>query len=165
MGSSPSRQANLEELVSQLERKQRKTSHFIGVSLHTASSAWRCQLWDPVAKRKRQIGSYASEVEAAWAHDVAALKQNPGVPDNKLNLPIQCRFESFSKLTSESVRSNSFEAGIGTWTACGPANQVDPSKSVMKDMSMHKFKHDSDCWGLDKFVELPALKGAAAGFL
>ncbi|KAG1653705.1 hypothetical protein FOA52_007933 [Chlamydomonas sp. UWO 241] len=73
------------------ERKQRKTSAFVGVSFHNTSSAWKAQLWVPETKRKRHIGSYASEVEAAWAHDVAAVKQDLGVPNKKLNFPIQAR--------------------------------------------------------------------------
>ncbi|KAG1656049.1 hypothetical protein FOA52_004467 [Chlamydomonas sp. UWO 241] len=47
------------------ERKQRKTSRFIGVSFNKSSSTCKVQIWDPVTKRKWHIGSYASEVEAA----------------------------------------------------------------------------------------------------
>jgi hypothetical protein len=74
------------------DRKAAKSWRFIGVSFHKTSSAWRAQLWNPETNQgKRHIGSCASEVEAAWKHDVEALKQDPGVPDKKLNFPIQAR--------------------------------------------------------------------------
>ncbi|KAG1660109.1 hypothetical protein FOA52_015089 [Chlamydomonas sp. UWO 241] len=71
------------------ERKERKTSRFIGVCRH--SFGWRAQLWDPTTKRKLTVRTCASEVEAAWAHDVAAVKQDPDVNDKKLNFPAQAR--------------------------------------------------------------------------
>ncbi|KAG1662824.1 hypothetical protein FOA52_009038 [Chlamydomonas sp. UWO 241] len=67
------------------ERRERKTSSFIGVSWNTKSRKW-------VAKRGQQhLGYHASEVEAAWKHDMEALRQDPGVSDKRLNFPSQVR--------------------------------------------------------------------------
>ncbi|KAG1673879.1 hypothetical protein FOA52_012904 [Chlamydomonas sp. UWO 241] len=68
------------EVISELpmsldeERKQRKSSRYIGVNWHKAILAWRVQLWDPQTKRRREVGSYASEEDAARAYDCAAVQ-------------------------------------------------------------------------------------------
>ncbi|KAG1667888.1 hypothetical protein FOA52_013648 [Chlamydomonas sp. UWO 241] len=65
------------------ERKQRSSSRFIGVSWNKAMSAWVVQLTDPQTKRKRGIGFYASEEDAARAYDCAAVQaRGPGVKRN-----------------------------------------------------------------------------------
>jgi hypothetical protein len=56
------------------ERKQCKSSRYIGVSWHKARSAWHVRnMYDPQTKRRQYIGSYASEEDAARAYDCAAV--------------------------------------------------------------------------------------------
>ncbi|KAG1670740.1 hypothetical protein FOA52_013967 [Chlamydomonas sp. UWO 241] len=50
---------------------------------------WVSRLRDLHTKSVKYLGCFASEVEAAWKHDVEALKQDPGVPDAKLNFPVR----------------------------------------------------------------------------
>jgi hypothetical protein len=65
------------------ERKQRISSHYVGVSWCKASSSWIVRLWDPQTKRQRHIGRYASEEDAARAYDCAAVQaRGPGVERN-----------------------------------------------------------------------------------
>ncbi|KAG1661498.1 hypothetical protein FOA52_010213 [Chlamydomonas sp. UWO 241] len=56
------------------QRKQRSTSRFIGVSWNKAKSVWRVALLDPQTKRRRHVGSYASEEDAARAYDWASVQ-------------------------------------------------------------------------------------------
>ncbi|KAG1661851.1 hypothetical protein FOA52_011618 [Chlamydomonas sp. UWO 241] len=68
------------------EMRERKTSDFIGVCWHTGVLAWQVQLWDPQAKRRQHIGTYASEEDAARAYDYATVKMHgPGY--TKRNFP------------------------------------------------------------------------------
>ncbi|KAG1674599.1 hypothetical protein FOA52_001848 [Chlamydomonas sp. UWO 241] len=68
-----------------VERRERQSSRFIGVSWHNASSAWMADLWNPETLHKQHIGSYRSEEDAARAYDCAAVKLHG--PDTKLNFP------------------------------------------------------------------------------
>ncbi|KAG1672828.1 hypothetical protein FOA52_004632 [Chlamydomonas sp. UWO 241] len=58
------------------ERKECKTSRYVGVSWHKASTCWRVELWDPQTQRKQHIGSYASEEDAARVYDYAAVQMH-----------------------------------------------------------------------------------------
>ncbi|KAG1664937.1 hypothetical protein FOA52_004459 [Chlamydomonas sp. UWO 241] len=64
---------------------QRGSSRFIGVCWEKAKSSWRVRVVDPLTKRERSIGRYASEEDAARAYDCAAV-QTRG-PGTKLNFP------------------------------------------------------------------------------
>jgi hypothetical protein len=46
---------------------------------------WRAQLWDPVTRRQRRIGGYATEEDAARAYDFAAVQAHG--PVAKRNFP------------------------------------------------------------------------------
>jgi hypothetical protein len=64
-------------------KRQHSTSRYIGVSWCKAKSSWRAQLTDPQTKRRRQIGSFASEEDAARAYDCAAVQAlGPGAARN-----------------------------------------------------------------------------------
>ncbi|KAG1673857.1 hypothetical protein FOA52_012882 [Chlamydomonas sp. UWO 241] len=67
------------------ERKPRKSSLHIGVAWDKAESSWRAQLTDPLTKRQRYIGSFASEEDAARAYDFAAVQAHG--PVAKRNFP------------------------------------------------------------------------------
>jgi hypothetical protein len=68
------------------ERKQRSSSRrYIGVSWHKGNSSFQVMMTDPQTKRQRFIGCFASEEDAAWAYDRAAVEA--GKPDAKLNFP------------------------------------------------------------------------------
>ncbi|KAG1679418.1 hypothetical protein FOA52_007709 [Chlamydomonas sp. UWO 241] len=73
------------------ERTQRKSSRCISVGWRKENSKWVSTLRDSQTKSVKHLGYFATEVEAAWKHDVEALKQGPEVPDNKLNFSIQVR--------------------------------------------------------------------------
>jgi hypothetical protein len=64
---------------------QRKSSRFIGVSFHKASSSLQVNLWDSQIKRQRNIGNFASEEDAARTYDCAAVQARG--PDTKRNFP------------------------------------------------------------------------------
>ncbi|KAG1681640.1 hypothetical protein FOA52_014149 [Chlamydomonas sp. UWO 241] len=62
-----------------VERKQRSSSRYHGVSWKNHISSWYVRLWDPQTKRDQYIGSYASEKDAARAYDHAAVQAHgPG---------------------------------------------------------------------------------------
>ncbi|KAG1671909.1 hypothetical protein FOA52_003476 [Chlamydomonas sp. UWO 241] len=67
-------------------RREHKSSRFIGVCWHKGASAWMVQLWDPEAKRRKRIGYYASEEDAARAYDFEAVKMH-GPDYTKRNFP------------------------------------------------------------------------------
>ncbi|KAG1654191.1 hypothetical protein FOA52_004566 [Chlamydomonas sp. UWO 241] len=73
------------------EQSARRTSQFIGVSLNAKTRKWVTKLHVSNSKRVRRLGNLVSEVEAAWKHVVEALKQNPSVPNERLNFPAQVR--------------------------------------------------------------------------
>jgi AP2-like factor (ANT lineage) len=63
------------------ERRERKTSLFVGVRWNKAN--WSATLYDPQTKRGQYIGSYASEEDAARAYDRAAVQAHgPGAERN-----------------------------------------------------------------------------------
>jgi hypothetical protein len=68
------------EVISELpvskgdERKQRKSSKYIGVTRDKRRSSWNAQLTDTQTKTNRYIGNYASEEDAARAFDCAAVQ-------------------------------------------------------------------------------------------
>jgi hypothetical protein len=65
------------------ERKQCCSSRYIGVSWHKGNSVWEVQMCNPQTKRGWQIGSYASEEDAARAYDFAAVQAHgPGAERN-----------------------------------------------------------------------------------
>jgi hypothetical protein len=70
------------------ERKLKKSSRYVGVSWHKATSLCgrtrgRVRLWDPQTKSERQIGRYACEEDAARAYDDAAVQAHgPGARRN-----------------------------------------------------------------------------------
>jgi hypothetical protein len=65
------------------ERKQQKSSRYVGVTWDKRKSSWKVQLYDPQSKRNRNIGSYASEEEAARAYDCATMQAcRPGAKRN-----------------------------------------------------------------------------------
>jgi AP2-like factor (ANT lineage) len=65
------------------ERKQQKSSRYIGVYWHKAHSSWNVRVMDQETKRRRFIGSYASEEDAARAYDCAAVQAHgPGAERN-----------------------------------------------------------------------------------
>ncbi|KAG1656046.1 hypothetical protein FOA52_004464 [Chlamydomonas sp. UWO 241] len=60
-------------------------SSFRGVSFNKVRSTWEVRLKDPETKRKKYIGSYASDENAARAYDCAAVKMHGS--DATLNFP------------------------------------------------------------------------------
>jgi Mg-chelatase subunit ChlI len=66
------------------ERKQRSGSHYLGVSWNKASSSWRVQM--TVQGKRKHIGYYASEEDAARAYDRAAVQLGSDAK-KKLNFP------------------------------------------------------------------------------
>ena len=65
------------------EKKQRTSSRYIGVCWDKSTSSWRAQLTDPQTKRSHKIGRYASEEDAARAHDYASVQAHgPGATRN-----------------------------------------------------------------------------------
>jgi hypothetical protein len=103
------------------ERKQRSSSRYIGVCCGKTGSSWRVELMDPQTKRRRKIGTYTSEEDAARAYDCAAVQaRGPGA---KRNFP----GEAISELPvavgeDRKQRSSSPYIGVGwvkassTWT-------------------------------------------------
>ncbi|KAG1667891.1 hypothetical protein FOA52_013651 [Chlamydomonas sp. UWO 241] len=78
------------EVISELpmtvgEERKGPKSRYMGVSWHKSDSAWHVQLRDPQNKRKRCVGSYAFEEDAAKAYDFEAVKMCG--PDAKRNFP------------------------------------------------------------------------------
>ncbi|KAG1665385.1 hypothetical protein FOA52_015795 [Chlamydomonas sp. UWO 241] len=67
------------------QKQQRSSSCYIGVTWQKAHSSWRVQLTDPQTKRQRHIGRFASEEDAARAHDCAAVQAHG--PGAKRNFP------------------------------------------------------------------------------
>jgi hypothetical protein len=67
------------------ERKQRSSSHYIGVCWDKAKSSWDVRLADLHTKRRQRIGYFASEEDAARAYDCAAVQA--GGPGVKRNFP------------------------------------------------------------------------------
>jgi hypothetical protein len=67
------------------EYKQGKTSRFLGVYWNKGSSSWKVQLTEPLTKRSRYVGRYASEEDAARAYDFAAVQAHG--PGTKRNFP------------------------------------------------------------------------------
>ncbi|KAG1664307.1 hypothetical protein FOA52_005705 [Chlamydomonas sp. UWO 241] len=63
--------------------KQHSSSRFIGVSWQKTKYAWRVDLNDPHTKRQRHIGCFASEEDAARAHDCAAVQAHGPDPNTK----------------------------------------------------------------------------------
>ncbi|KAG1681524.1 hypothetical protein FOA52_014030 [Chlamydomonas sp. UWO 241] len=55
-------------------KRKGSSSRYHGVCWDNTSSSWRVQLWDPQSKRLQHIGSFASEEDAARAHDFAAVQ-------------------------------------------------------------------------------------------
>ncbi|KAG1655817.1 hypothetical protein FOA52_008380 [Chlamydomonas sp. UWO 241] len=69
----------------QSKGRRQKSSRYLGVRWHKASSTWYVQLRDPQTKRQHHIGAYASEEDAARAHDFAAVQlHGPGAKRNFL---------------------------------------------------------------------------------
>jgi hypothetical protein len=69
----------------QHEREQRPSasSHYKGVSWDKRGASWRVEVTDPQTKRRRQVGNYASEEDAARAYDCAAVQaRGPGIERN-----------------------------------------------------------------------------------
>ncbi|KAG1673236.1 hypothetical protein FOA52_013116 [Chlamydomonas sp. UWO 241] len=66
--------------------KGRKWSNYAGVSWSSQNTpAWRTHVWDPQTELLQQVGSYASEEDAARAYDRAAVKiHGPGAELNFL---------------------------------------------------------------------------------
>ncbi|KAG1673875.1 hypothetical protein FOA52_012900 [Chlamydomonas sp. UWO 241] len=78
------------------EQKQGRSSRFIGVLWHKASSSWQVKLRDPLTKRQGHVGTYAYEEDAARAYFSAAVQANgpgaernfPGEAANGLPVPV-----------------------------------------------------------------------------
>jgi hypothetical protein len=61
------------------EQRSRRTSNYVGVSWHKASSSFIVQMRDPQTKHTLHIGRFASEKDAARAYDFAAVQAHgPG---------------------------------------------------------------------------------------
>jgi hypothetical protein len=69
------------------ERKQRKSSSYLGVSWVTRDKIWEVKLWDKQTKRSRFFGRYQSEEEVAKKSDAAAVQLHGA--GAKLNFPDQ----------------------------------------------------------------------------
>jgi hypothetical protein len=67
------------------ERKQRRSSRYIGVCWHKAKSSWRVEMTDPQNKPTRHVGYFASEEDAARAYDCAAVQAHG--PSAERNFP------------------------------------------------------------------------------
>jgi hypothetical protein len=67
------------------ERKQRTSSRYMGVSWYKAQSSWAVSLTDPQTKRRRSVGYFASEEDAARAYDCAAVRESG--TDARRNFP------------------------------------------------------------------------------
>jgi hypothetical protein len=65
-------------------KREGSSSRFSGVSFYFTAK-WRVELYDPLAKRSRYIGRYASDEDAARAYDCAAVQAHG--PDTKRNFP------------------------------------------------------------------------------
>jgi hypothetical protein len=64
-------------------KRQSSSSRFIGVSRQKATSSFLVHLKDQQPKRRRHVGYFASEEDAARAYDCAAVQMNgPGVKRN-----------------------------------------------------------------------------------
>ncbi|KAG1660887.1 hypothetical protein FOA52_015929 [Chlamydomonas sp. UWO 241] len=106
------REANSEPPVSKgVEQKQRSSSQYIGV--HKSGSSWLSRLWDPLTKRQRFIGSYATEEDAARAYDCVAVQANGR--GTKRNFPGEDISEPpVTKGAEQKERSSSRYFGV-TW--------------------------------------------------
>jgi hypothetical protein len=98
------------------ERKQSKSSRYVGVSWIKPSSSWSAKLWDPQAKRSRSVGYYASEEDAARAYDCATVQAHG--PGAKRNFPAEAISELPVSLGEERKQSNSSRY-IGVSCDCG----------------------------------------------
>ncbi|KAG1681330.1 hypothetical protein FOA52_007376 [Chlamydomonas sp. UWO 241] len=67
------------------KRKQRKSSRYMGVSWASAGTSWCVRLLDPQTKRRRTVGSFACEEDAARAYDCAVVQAHG--PGAKRNFP------------------------------------------------------------------------------
>jgi hypothetical protein len=105
------------------ERKQRTSSRYVGVTLQKAQCSWLVRLTDPQTKRRRQIGYYASEEDAAKAYDSAAVQAHgPGAKRNFpgeaiSELPLTVGEERKQRGSSRYVGVSSNKTG-SSWCAC-----------------------------------------------
>jgi hypothetical protein len=114
------------------KRKQRSSSHYIGVTWHMADSSWRVRLTEPQTKRKRQIGSFASEQDAARAYDCAAVQAHgPGTKRNSRIGSLASCLRATSRSRAAAARASS------AFTFKSPARQGSSSRLVKASSSWH----------------------------
>jgi hypothetical protein len=91
-------------------KRQGSSSRYTGVSWKKARCAWYVQLIDPQTKRRRKIGSYASEEDAARAYDCAAVHAHG--PGAKRNFPGEA-IDDVPKTVGEHKKQRSTSRYIG----------------------------------------------------
>jgi hypothetical protein len=69
------------------ERKQQKSSRYVGVCWSKGNSSWVVRLYDPQSQRTLHVGCFASEEDAARAYDFAAVARGPDAKRNFLLRP------------------------------------------------------------------------------
>ncbi|KAG1675255.1 hypothetical protein FOA52_016286 [Chlamydomonas sp. UWO 241] len=115
------------EVAEGKERKRSSSSQYVGVLWHKANSVWTAGLYDPQAKRVQYLGSYASEEDAARAHDYAAVQAHgPGAkrnfPGEAISQPPSSKGEA-----REQGRSSRYDGvGWSTSRASWEASLYDP---------------------------------------
>ncbi|KAG1660256.1 hypothetical protein FOA52_007653 [Chlamydomonas sp. UWO 241] len=99
------------------------SSRFLGVNWNKANSVWNVQMWDPQAKRNQYVGSYASEEDAARAHDCVAVHVHG--PGAKRNFPDEIISElpatgDTERKEAQKKRCSSRYIGV-TWCKANPS--------------------------------------------
>ncbi|KAG1656379.1 hypothetical protein FOA52_011004 [Chlamydomonas sp. UWO 241] len=124
-------------------KKQRTSSEYIGISWSKAKSAWHARLWDPESKRERHIGCFASEEDAARAHDRAAVQAHG--PGAKRNFPGEDISELSVTLGVEQKRHGSSRCIGVSWHKARSAWLVQGSSSSY--IGVHYYTAGSS-WGV-----------------
>ncbi|KAG1655816.1 hypothetical protein FOA52_008379 [Chlamydomonas sp. UWO 241] len=95
-----------------VSKERVRSSSYLGVSFEKGSSSWLVQLYDPQTKRQYHIGAYASEEDAARAHDFAAVQAHG--PRAKRNVPGEDISEPPVSRGEERKKQSSSYVGV-TW--------------------------------------------------
>jgi hypothetical protein len=86
-------------------KRPNSSSRYIGVCWYKAKSSWLAQIWDRQTGRRRRIGCFASEEDAAQAYDCAAVQAHG--PGAKRNFPGEATSELPLTVGEERKQHNS----------------------------------------------------------
>jgi hypothetical protein len=126
------------------ERKQRQSSHYIGVSWHKANASWNVRLTDPQTKRKLHFGCYASEEDAARAYDHAAVQAlgagaERNFPDETISEVPATVGEERKQRTSSRFTGVSWNKSKSAWSV----NLTDPQTKLKRSLGYFAIEEDA----------------------